>query len=61
MEDKLAKARRMVEAAEEKRIRTTKRVFEEVAKVTRKKRRASKLESLYIVNSLSGGRELVRG
>ena len=51
----------MVEVAEEKRIRIAKRVFKEVAKVTRKKRRTSKLEPLYIVNSLSGGRELVRG
>jgi hypothetical protein len=61
VESELAKARKMVEVAEEKRIRTAKRVFEEVAKVARKKRRTSKLEPLYIVDSLGGGRELVRG
>jgi len=61
VEGELAKARKMVEATEEKRIRTAKRVFEEVAKVARKKRRTSKLEPLYIVDSLGGGREFVRG
>ena len=39
----------------------TKRVFKEVAKVTRKKRLTSSLKPLYIVDSLGGGRELVRG
>ena len=51
----------MVEAAEEKRIRIAKRVFKEVAKVARKKRLTSSLKPLYIVDSLSGGRELIRG
>ena len=51
----------MVEAAEEKKSRIAKRVFKEVAKVTRKKRLTSSLKPLYIVNSLGGGRELVRG
>ena len=60
MQDKLAKARRIVEAAEEKRIRIAKRVFKEVAKVTRKKRLINSLKPLYIVDSLGGGRELIR-
>ena len=50
-----------MEAAEGKRIRTAKRVFKEVAKVARKKRRTSTLGPLYIVNSLGGGRDLIRG
>jgi len=61
VEDELSKARRMVEAAEQKRERTAKRVFEEVAKVARKKRLDSSLRPLYIVDSLGSGRELVRG
>ena len=61
MQDKLAKAKKIVAVIEEKRIRIAKRVFKEVAKVARKKRLTSKLEPLYIVNCLGGGRELVRG
>ena len=61
MDDELAKAKRMVEVTEEKSIYIAKRVFKEVVKVARKKRCTSKLEPLYIVDSLGGGRELVRG
>ena len=52
MDNKLAKARKIVEAAKERRIRTAKRVFKEVIKVTRKKRLTFSLKPLYIVNSL---------
>ena len=61
MDNKLAKAKKIVEAVEERRICTVKRVFKEIIKVTRKTRLTSSLKLLYIVNSLGGRRELVRG
>ena len=50
-----------MEAANQKLVRTAKRVFKEIAKVARKKRLISILEPLYIINRLSNRRELVRG
>ena len=61
VEEDLEKARKMVAAAEQKRVATAKRAFEEVAKIARKKRRTSVFRPLYIVDYFGGGRELVRG
>ena len=60
-QDDIEKARRMVEAADQKIVRTAKRAFEEVAKIARKKRLDSSLRPLYIVDGIGCGRELVRG
>ena len=57
----IEKACKIVEAADQKLIRTAKRAFKEVAKVARKKRANSSLKPLYIVDRLGGGRDLVRG
>lgn len=59
--DDIEKARKMVEVADQKLVRTAKRAFEEVAKVARKKRLNSLLKPLYIIDKLGGGRELVKG
>ena len=59
--DNIEKARKIIEAADQKLIRTAKRAFKEVAKVVYKKRANSLLKPLYIVNRLGGGRDLVRG
>ena len=59
--DNIKKAYKIVEAADQKLVRTVKQAFKEVAKVARKKRANSLLKLLYIVNRLGGGRDLVRG
>ena len=57
----IEKAYKIVEAADQKLIRTAKQAFKEVVKVAYKKRANSSLKPLYIVNKLGGGRDLVRG
>ena len=59
--DDIEMARKMVEAADQKLVRSAERAFEGVAKVARKKRANSSLKPLYIIDRFGGGRELVRG
>ncbi|OWT42328.1 DDE superfamily endonuclease domain-containing protein [Pochonia chlamydosporia 170] len=58
-EDQLAKARRMVEAAELKALNARKRVFEEAAKEARKWRASERLDRAEVVDS-EGGRRLLK-
>jgi hypothetical protein len=55
------KARQIVLAAEKRRKNMAKRVFEDSAKIARKKRLSGELEPLYIIDKLGGGRLLRRG
>ena len=55
------KARQVILAAEKRRKNAAKRVFEDSAKIARKKRLSGELEPLYIIDKLGGGRMLRRG
>jgi hypothetical protein len=55
------RARQLILAAEKRRKNAAKRVFEDSAKIARKKRLSGELEPLYIIDKLGGGRMLRRG
>jgi hypothetical protein len=59
-EDDLAKARRLIEAAETKAHNVIKRTFAEAAKVARKWRLTGRLAPAEVVDSVGGSRLLKR-